>query len=253
MLADFNERTASIGDGLDTSFAEDYETRIVSATGISIQAEPPENLDVDDRASDTPELFIERQYATLRQSLNTDSDGSEGTYSINDSASLAAGTVVNSYLAYYDPVSNSGVPIDYEITFEDQIVGVIGIGSLITESHSLSFADPNFGPDWGLNPADSWTISNDGFTISFNSRVTTGIDQARILTQSSLQFVELGACPGGFSLGDVNQDGLVNLLDVSPFVELLSNGQFACEADVNESGVVNLLDVDPFIDLLNGN
>ena len=253
LLADFNERTASIGDGLDTSFAEDYETRIVSATGISIQAEPPENLDVDDRASDTPELFIERQYATLRQSLNTDSDGSEGTYSINDSASLAAGTVVNSYLAYYDPVSNSGVPIDYEITFEDQIVGVIGIGSLITESHSLSFADPNFGPDWGLNPADSWTISNDGFTISFNSRVTTGIDQARILTQSSLQFVELGACPGGFSLGDVNQDGLVNLLDVSPFVELLSNGQFACEADVNESGVVNLLDVDPFIDLLNGN
>ena len=52
--------------------------------------------------------------------------------------------------------------------------------------------------------------------------------------------------------GDVNQDGLVNLLDVDPFVTVLSNGSFQCEADINQDGVVNLLDVDPFVALLSG-
>ena len=51
-------------------------------------------------------------------------------------------------------------------------------------------------------------------------------------------------------LGDVNLDGVVNLLDVAPFVERLSNGEFQAEADCNQDGVVNLLDVDPFILLL---
>ena len=50
--------------------------------------------------------------------------------------------------------------------------------------------------------------------------------------------------------GDVNGDGDVNLLDVAPFVDLLSSGQFQAEADINGDGMVNLLDVGPFIDLL---
>ena len=53
-------------------------------------------------------------------------------------------------------------------------------------------------------------------------------------------------------LGDVNQDGAVNLLDVNPFVELLTNGQFQAEGDINQDGAVNLLDVDPFVDILTG-
>ena len=56
-----------------------------------------------------------------------------------------------------------------------------------------------------------------------------------------------------FILGDVNQDGLVNLLDIEPFVELLTNGGFQDEADINKDGVVDLLDVAPFVELLSGN
>ena len=52
--------------------------------------------------------------------------------------------------------------------------------------------------------------------------------------------------------GDVNQDGVVNLLDVQPFVNLLSDGGFMAEADINQDGVVNLLDVSLFVDLLSG-
>ena len=53
-----------------------------------------------------------------------------------------------------------------------------------------------------------------------------------------------------FILGDVNRDGAVNLLDVQPFVDLLSSGDFQAEADTNGDGAVNLLDVASFVELL---
>ena len=60
------------------------------------------------------------------------------------------------------------------------------------------------------------------------------------------------ACSADVMHGDVNLDGVVNLLDVQGFVNLISNGEFQAEADVNKDGVVNLLDVEPFIDLIGG-
>ena len=56
----------------------------------------------------------------------------------------------------------------------------------------------------------------------------------------------------GFLLGDVNQDGAVDLLDVGPFVDLLISGEFQAEADTNQDGAVDLLDVGPFVDILTG-
>ncbi len=55
-----------------------------------------------------------------------------------------------------------------------------------------------------------------------------------------------------FLLGDVNQDGGVNFLDIAPFILLLQNGDFLEEADTNEDGGVNFLDIGPFISLLTG-
>lgn len=52
--------------------------------------------------------------------------------------------------------------------------------------------------------------------------------------------------------GDINCDGVVNLLDVSPFVDLVSSGGFSAKADFDNNGVVNLLDVPPFVDALVG-
>ena len=59
------------------------------------------------------------------------------------------------------------------------------------------------------------------------------------------------ACAGTLT-GDVNLDGAVNLLDVGPFVELLNEGGFQCEADANGDGAVDLLDVASFVALLGG-
>lgn len=54
-------------------------------------------------------------------------------------------------------------------------------------------------------------------------------------------------------LGDVNNDGVVDLLDVAPFVELVMNSEFLAEADINLDGSVNLLDIAPFVKLLANN
>ena len=52
-------------------------------------------------------------------------------------------------------------------------------------------------------------------------------------------------------LGDVNADGVTDLLDVVPFVEAIT-GDYVCEADINQDGESDLLDVPPFVDLLTG-
>ena len=51
-------------------------------------------------------------------------------------------------------------------------------------------------------------------------------------------------------LGDVNQDGNVSFLDISPFIAILSVGDYLAEADVNEDGMVNFADIGSFIELL---
>ena len=51
--------------------------------------------------------------------------------------------------------------------------------------------------------------------------------------------------------GDLNGDGQVNLLDVSLFVEAITNNELDAAADINLDGLDNLLDVGPFVELLN--
>ena len=51
-------------------------------------------------------------------------------------------------------------------------------------------------------------------------------------------------------LGDVNCDGVVDLLDIEPFVDAITTGTFSVKSDVNEDQVVDLLDVAPFVAIL---
>jgi len=53
-------------------------------------------------------------------------------------------------------------------------------------------------------------------------------------------------------LGDIDRNGLVNFADISPFVAVLSAGQFQAEADIDQNGFVNFADISPFITLLAG-
>ncbi len=53
-------------------------------------------------------------------------------------------------------------------------------------------------------------------------------------------------------LGDINGDGSVNLLDVTPFIDLITSNEFQAAGDINMDGTVDLLDVAGFVDLLSG-
>ena len=51
-------------------------------------------------------------------------------------------------------------------------------------------------------------------------------------------------------LGDVDRNGVVGFPDISPFISLLTTGQFQAEADIDQNGVVGFADISPFISLL---
>ena len=51
-------------------------------------------------------------------------------------------------------------------------------------------------------------------------------------------------------LGDINCDGVVDLLDVQPFIAVLSNGEYSVKADFDSDGAITLLDVGPFVEVL---
>ena len=130
---------------------------------------------------------------------------------------------------------------------------------------------PGFEPFLGANGKESiildgrdpGTTQDQWIPRRVNAIAPPGAVQARV----SLLFIQIANGPGAalfddvelvrlspmdFVLGDVNQDGFVNLLDVGPFIDLISDGGFLPEADINGDGSVDLLDVGPFVDLLSG-
>ena len=77
------------------------------------------------------------------------------------------------------------------------------------------------------------------------------VDLAGGLTiQIDATFVAIGTVPVSILLGDANKDGVVDFLDISPFISVLSTGGFQNEADIDSSGMVDFLDISPFIVLL---
>lgn len=107
--------------------------------------------------------------------------------------------------------------------------------------------DVEIGPDGHLYIS---FLQYDGFRIyRFDGETGLYIDIfVDALPGASIQDIEFVANLS--VVGDVNRDGNVDLLDVQPFVECLSNGHCQFEADANQDGAVDLLDVAVFVALL---
>ena len=134
-------------------------------------------------------------------------------------------------------------------------------------------AAPEFTTD-SLNLSSTWTGSIELVTATprssllggngvalFNTLTIDGVAATNDDIVATDVLDETGAVVGiSFSLaatdcllGDVNQDSIVNFLDISPFIGVLSSGgDFQCEADINEDNVVSFLDIAPFIGVLSG-
>ncbi len=181
---------------------------------------------------------------------------------------LLESSTFGSYLTFFDPVSASMSPTLASITIDDN--GGSSTSDLIVGNLDLAGDNPQF-----LQTADetgeihthiNFTLSADAQFGAYGMLFRLASSNPMIADSSPAWLVfNYGMSPVDFDqsaipafvgsellLGDVNRDGLVNLLDVQPFVDLLTSGGFQAEADINQDGVVNLLDVDPMVALLTG-
>ena len=85
----------------------------------------------------------------------------------------------------------------------------------------------------------------DGETIEFNLN-TVAPDSFNAGSTISV------ALAAAVLLGDVNLDGVVDFLDIQPFIDVLASGGNQFEADINGDGDVDFLDIAPFIAVLAG-
>ena len=126
---------------------------------------------------------------------------------------------------------------------------------------------------FGQNDEMKAMTTTDGVTAGQGSIGATGFDfllnGSTVFLVGSNQFLVTtyiidyqpdGVTGGGFSSfwhefdlvlpGDVNNDGAINLLDVGPFVDAISNDFLESAADINCDGSDDLLDVAGFVELL---
>ena len=118
------------------------------------------------------------------------------------------------------------------------------------QTHAFSYNQVSERVDLDSNNSSSLT-----FTVPSNPNILPPCYYMIFLMSedgvpSVAQWMQIGNDVAKTMLGDVNMDGVVNLLDVQPFVNLIANGQFQTEADINQDGLVNLLDVTPFVAIL---
>ncbi len=136
---------------------------------------------------------------------------------------------------------------DLEINLPPGLTYLIGITPVL----NFGTNGQEFFLDAGANGATTFLDNPGGafFTPIFGTRTINAniLDLPTPYTGMAIRITEDSVLKG-----DLNGDGLVNLLDVSPFVDAIASSEFVPAADVNCDGEVNLLDVEPFIALLSG-
>lgn len=246
--------TATSADVVSTPFADDFQTNqgwSVSgdaASGVWERGVPAGDGDRGDPLSDGDGSG--QCYLTENGPDDTDVDGGTTVLTSPLMDALGNGNAVSAVLSYYRWYSND-------------------VGNAPASDIFVVEISNNDGQSWveleTVGPAGN-EVSGGWFHKTFNiSDYVTPTDQMRLrfsasdlgdgsVVEAAVDGIEimLVECDEDVLHGDVNLDGTVNLLDVDPFITILSAGGYQPEADINKDGVVNLLDVQAFIDLLGG-
>jgi len=117
--------------------------------------------------------------------------------------------------------------------FDDNTVEASTTGlstDLAVARTEINNTDPNF---------DAFLMNGIGLNGSVQGG-TTEVTISEVTVEATMEMMTLK--------GDVNMDGIINFLDISPFILALSSpGGAPDEADCNCDGIVNFLDISPFI------
>ena len=228
----FSERSA-----IKLTLAESSETVIDQAGNDSINTAQPlalvgrsvPNTIVSGQFAETGDLFA--SVAVVAGSLNGAKDGQD-YFRIEG----RAGDVIN--LAVL-----SNVPDRLEVNPIDPNVSVMNADGVFLDYYdSGAFNEDEF------KTPDSIIFD---LIIPQDGPFFVKVDSADEL-DSGVYELYIYRFEGNGIVGDVNCDGVVDLLDVTPFVAAVVSGEFSAKADINSDGNVDLLDVQPFVDLLTG-
>ncbi|MEM9411288.1 MAG: M12 family metallo-peptidase, partial [Planctomycetota bacterium] len=164
---------------------------------------------------------------------------------------LAAGTPFT--VRWGDSFGETGVLTPDFIDEFGAFTVVSGTG-ILNENTGPTFLDTGYDPSTGaflFGRIDYNVVGSAGDMVDISVTAgTTGIVNNGVALTPTFGVASI-LVTDSVLLGDINCDGAVNLLDVDPFIDLLSNGEFSAKADFNGDGVVSLLDVGPFVDALN--
>ena len=132
-------------------------------------------------------------------------------------------------------------------------------GTAIASSDDISYGGDSIDLDTIAGQSNSST-SDDSFLFNivlgpgtyYLEVSATDVDISDFPNSGDQYFLVTSLVPSDVLLGDTNLDGVVNFLDIVPFIRLLSTGEFQAEADIDQNGEVNFLDIVPFIRILAG-
>ena len=196
-----------------------------------------------------------------------------GVSIVDDSFLFSSFRIVNSIVAGNFENSNSSTPLDLVSSGGDRrridhsLIGVVdNLGFIPDDVGNLTGSlasplDPLLGPlaDNGGptlthallpgSPAIGAGDDTSALDENVNSLTTDQTGGNRFVSTVDLGAVE-SEFDDSFLLGDANQDGEVNFLDIAPFISLLASNTFLDQADINRDGSVDFLDISPFIALL---
>ena len=189
-------------------------------------------------------------YLTENGPGNTDIDDGTTVLTSPVMDAVGNGNAVSALLSYYRWYSNDVGNSPASDIFVIEISNDNGMNWVELETVgpggnevSGSWFQKTFAIEDFVTPTDQMRVRFTASDLGDGSVVEAAVDGIAI---------ELIECEDDVLHGDVNMDGAINLLDVDPFITILSAGDFQAEADINKDGVVNLLDVQGFIDLLGG-
>ena len=221
------------------------------------------NFDAIWTSSFALEIICVEAGANGSQNLDGAAFGDRFNRNVRDSGAILVAAGLPTSLTAED-FSNYGSRMDAH-AWGSSIV-TTGYGSLQGGATAELYAD-SFGGTSGASPMIvGEALCLQGILKAAGRPVLTPIEIRQIITESGTPHTDsardigprgniaaaIELLPLDCLLADLNSDGVVDLLDVAPFIDAIEAGEYVCEADINEDLSVNLLDVPALIDLLNG-
>ena len=155
----------------------------------------------------------------------------------------------------------------YDITQIDSVFGWdVASGGRANQGYSIRFdlvdgssiEEP--GQHWQPNNPVPFYWTTVSFTAASGGVIVSGVESITFqITEEAnaggfviAREIDIFGAPtaGQVLLGDANQDGTVDFLDIATFVEFLQSGVYLAEADCNQDGAVDFSDIPELISIL---